>query len=120
MSSFAWNEWTCVFDTLVIMNFADISKKGNKFHKVSAKNDDEKNVSKFFWMMGFSKELVIIVSNESILINTPFGTIWKKKLDTPRGTILKKMNKLFDHACLGKKWENPWFRNFFSISSKIK
>ena len=49
MSAFAWNEWTCVSDIFVILNFADISKKGNKFHdhKVSAKKEDKKNVSKF-------------------------------------------------------------------------
>ena len=47
MLACAWNEWTCVSDTLVIMNFADISKKGNKFHKVSTKNDDKKMFPSF-------------------------------------------------------------------------
>ena len=47
-----------------------------------------KNVSKFL-LMGFPKELVTIVSVESILIDIisilePF-----EKTDTPRGTILK-------------------------------
>ena len=31
------SECACVSDAFVIMNFADISRKGNKFHKVSAK-----------------------------------------------------------------------------------
>ena len=54
------------------MNFVDISKKVNKCHdhKVSAKND-KKNVSKFL-IVGFSKELVIIVGNKPTSINTPF------------------------------------------------
>ena len=56
------------------MNFVDISKKGNKCHdhKVSAK----KNVFKFL-IMGFSKELVVVVGNVSILTNNHFhlGTI---------------------------------------------
>ena len=59
------------------MNFADIFKKGNKCHdhKVSVKND-KKNISKFL-IMGFSKELVVIIGNVSILTNTHFhlGTI---------------------------------------------
>ena len=62
----------------VIMNFADISKKGNKCHdrKVSAKKNDKKNVFKFL-VIGFSKELVVIVGNVPILTNTHFhlGTI---------------------------------------------
>ena len=47
MSACAWNEWTCVSDALIIMNFADISKKGNKFHKVTKKWWIKKNVFKF-------------------------------------------------------------------------
>ena len=48
----------------VIMNFVDISKKGNKCHdhKVNAKKMIEKGVSKFL-IIGFSKELVVIVDN---------------------------------------------------------
>ena len=55
------------------MNFVDTSKKKNKCHdrKVSAKKYDKKNVSKFL-AIGFSKELVITVGNEPILINTFF------------------------------------------------
>ena len=56
------------------MNFADISKKGNKFHDHKVKKDEkmmnEKNVSKF--LNKFSKELVITVGNKFILINAPF------------------------------------------------
>ena len=46
------------------MNFVDISKKGNKCHdhKVSVKKMIKKNVSKIL-VIGFSKELVVIVGN---------------------------------------------------------
>ena len=54
------------------MNFADISIKGNKCRdrKVSAK----KMIKKCFQVFYFEtlKELVIVVGNKSISINTPF------------------------------------------------
>ena len=77
------------------------------------KSVQKKNVSKFL-IMGFSKELVIIVSNRHFLSR------WNhlKKTWDPEGYDFRKLNKFFDHACLGKKWENPWFRNSFSNSSK--
>ena len=97
-------KWINLFWTpFVIMNFVDISKKGNKCydHKVSAKND-KKNVSKFL-IVGFLKELVIIVGNKPTLINTPFRfeTIWIRDLGASRGTIFEKLNEPFDHVCSG-------------------
>ena len=81
------------------MNFADISKKGNKFHDHKVKKDEkmmnEKNVSKF--LNKFSKELVITVGNESVPTNTSFhyGTIGIKGFGAPRGTIFEKSNEPF-------------------------
>ena len=69
------------------MNFVDISKKGNKFrdHKISAK----KNVSKFL-VIGFSKELVVIVGN----LNKHSLSLWnrlnKKKPWCPEGHNFEK------------------------------
>ena len=91
------------FKHFVILNFADVSKEGINF---SAKKWENENVSKF-WITGILKGFVIIVSNQSILTNTFFhyGTIWiKKNFGAPKGTILKKSNELFDHACLGNGW----------------
>ena len=64
-----------------------------------------------FWIMGFLKELVIIVSNESILINTffHFWTIWIKGLGALRGTIYGNQINLWS-CCRGNVQENPWFK----------
>ena len=46
------------------MNFVDISKKGNKCHDYKVKKMIKKRVSKFL-VIGFSKELVVIVGNSN-------------------------------------------------------
>ena len=66
--------------SFVIMNFVDISKKENKCHnhKVNVKkNDDKKNVSKFL-VIGFSKELVVIVGNPNKHSFSPWNHLNKK------------------------------------------
>ena len=55
--------------------------------------------------MGFPKELIIIVSVESILIDIPSILEPFEKL-IPRGARFWKSNKLFDPAYLGNKQEN--------------
>ena len=103
-----------VFQTfLVIMDFVDASKKENKS---SAKENEKIWVKMFssFWTTRVLKELVIIVGNEPILINTFFhyGIIWKK-MWCPKGHDFEKSNKSFDHACSGNWPWNSWFRNLF-------
>ena len=58
------------------MNFVDISKKESKCHdhKVSAK---KKDVSKFL-VIGFSKELVVIVGNPNKHSFSPWNHLNKK------------------------------------------
>ena len=64
------------------------------------------------FLMGFPKELVTIVSVESIpSILEPFEKNWY-----PEGHDFEKSNKLFDPAYLGNKQENSWLRNSFSNS----
>ena len=100
-------KWINLFWTpFVIMNFVNISKKGNKCHdlKVSAK----KMIKKCFQVFDFGilKELVIAVGNKSISINTRFHfeTIWIRDLGAPRGLIFEKSNEPFDHVCSGN-WQ---------------
>ena len=113
MSAFAWNEWTCVSDIFVILNFANISKKGNKFcdHKVSAKKNE--NVSKF-WTTMISKWLVIIVSSQSILINTffHFEIFWKPRCPEGNNFWKNRINLLITPTqAIGHKV--LWFTNLF-------
>ena len=117
-------KWINLFWTsFVIMNFADISKKGNKCHdhKVSAKND-KTNVSMFL-IMRFSKELVVVVGNVSILTNTHFHlwTIWIKGLGAPWGTFFFwKPNEHSDYTCSATGHVILDLEIFFSNSLEIK
>ena len=70
--------------------------------------------------MGFPKELVTIVSVESILIDIPSILEPFEKNWYPEGHDFEKSNKLFDPAYLGNKQENSWFRNSFSNSLEIR
>ena len=69
----------------VIMNFVDISKKGNKCHdhKVSVKMI-RKNVSKFLVIESL-KELVVIVGNPNKHSFSPWNHLNKKKHWCPEG-----------------------------------
>ena len=58
------------------------------------------------FLMGFSKELVTIVSVKSILVDIPSILEPFEKNWYPEGHDFEKSNKLFDPAYLSNKQEN--------------
>ena len=109
MGSFAWNEWICASNIFVILNFTDAFKEGinsNANMKMQKKSDNKMKIFPSFWITGILKELVIIVSNQSILINTffHFGIFWIKKTTlVPRGARFWKIESTL-WSCLFRQW----------------
>ena len=60
----------CFRHYVIIPNFAEATKKGNKFHDYKSQWNKNGKYFQNLWIKGILKELLIIGRNEFILINT--------------------------------------------------